>query len=195
MTPDSQEMLKILQNLENANNKPVPTTEKGTASGNVSANAVEMLNILEKLQDATEKATKEVVKESKNNPELSTATIKENNINVNGQYSIDIVKKSVAQGISKKFYNISDVNGVLYEDICLFESAMGIIKSLMEDNNKLDKILELDSRYGSQLAEAAMYKVKLKTISESYKKDIALAKQTNALSKMKSYKKQIKTII
>ena len=196
MTSDSQEMLKILQNLENAENRePKVTPEGNTIPANVSNDAQEMYNILNKLQTATETATKKVIKETKNDPNLSAATFKEDNINVNGQYSIDIVKKSVAQGISKKFYNISDANGILYKDICLFESAMGIIKSLMEGNGKLNKILDLDGRYGSYLAEAAMYKVKVKTLKESYKQDIALAKQTSALSKMTSYKKQIKNLL
>lgn len=196
MTSDSQEMLKILQNLENAENrKPTVTPEGTTIPANVSNDAQEMYNILNKLQNATEEATKKVIKETKTDPKLSAATFKEDNINVNGQYNIDIVKKSVAQGISKKFYNISDANGILYEDICLFESAMGIIKSLMEGNSKLNKILDLDGRYGSYLAEAAMYKVKVKTLKEGYKQDIALAKQTSALSKMTSYKKQIKNLL
>lgn len=197
MTIDSNnEMLKILQNLDNAQNRqPTVTTEGNVIPGNVTKNAQEMYSILSKLQDATESATKKVIKETKNNPDLSAATFKENNINVNGQYSIDIVKKKVAQGISKKFYNISDATGIIYEDICLFESAMGIIKSLMDSNNKLNGILELDGRYGSYLAEAAMYKVKVKTLKEGHKQDIALAKQSNALSKMSSYKKQIKNLL
>ena len=196
MTKESQEMLKILQNLENAQNRePTINNDGTTIPGNISSDAKEMYNILNKLQNATEDATKKVIKESKVNPELSTATIKENNININGQFSIDIVKKSVAQGISKKFYNISDATGIIHEDICLFESAMGIVKSLMNKDTKLNKILELDGRYGSYLAEAAMYKVKVKTLKEGSKQDIALAKHTSALSKMSAYKKQIKNLL
>ena len=196
MSQESQEMLKILQNLENAQHKEPSVHPDGTTiPGNVSNNATEMYNILSKLQNAAEDATKKVVNESKANPELSAANIKENNININGQYSIDIVKKRVAEGISKKFYNISDTSGVIYQDICLFESAMGIVKSLMNDNTKLNKILDLDGRYGSHLAEAAMYKVKVRSLNEQFKKDIALAKQTSALSKMNAYKKQIKNLL
>ena len=80
--------------------------------------------------------------------------------------------------------------------MALFETAMGIVKGLLFDNNsKVERLLELDNRYASTLQEAATYKMKCKTIVESYKHDIAMAKQGAAVSKMKEIKKQIKSAL
>lgn len=204
MTPEAKEMADILKKLENAQNnadkaQPTQTNMQNDAqvvTGNVRPEAQEMFNILSKLQNATESATKKVVSEAKHTPELSTANIKDDSINVNGKYNIVIETKQVISGVTKKFYSITESDGtVLYADICLFESAMGIVKGLMFNGKNVHKIVELDGRYGSYLNEAAMYKKKVQTLKESHKKDIALAKQSNALSKMGSFKKQIKALI
>ena len=54
---------------------------------------------------------------------------------------------------------------------------MGIAGLLFDKSHKVEKLLELDNRYASTLQEAATYKLKCKTIVESYKHDIAMAKQ------------------
>jgi hypothetical protein len=78
----------------------------------------------------------------------------------------------------------------------LFETAMGIVKGLLFDNDsKVNRLLELDNRYASSLQEAATYKMKCKTIVESSKHDIAMAKQGAAVYKMKEIKKQIKSAL
>ena len=45
----------------------------------------------------------------------------------------------------------------------LFETAMGVVKGLMHGKTgNIKQLLDLDVRYGSQLAEAAFYKQKSK---------------------------------
>ena len=61
--------------------------------------------------------------------------------------------------------------------------------------HKIEKIVQLDDRYASNLQEAAMYKHKSMTLTESYKTDVYVAKQGNAMHKLQSIKKQIKSLL
>jgi hypothetical protein len=73
---------------------------------------------------------------------------------------------------------------------------MGIVKGLLFDNNsKVDRLLDLDCKYGSALTEAAEHRVRCKSITETNKLDIAMAKQSHAVSKMKDIKNQIKSAL
>jgi hypothetical protein len=169
-----------------AESKPVP------APANVSNDAVEMFNILNRLNEAQTK--KEVVLES------STEKVSESydsaTISLNGEYNIQMEKQQVVPGVAKTFYNITDHNGeAIYEDIALFESAMLIVKGLLVGKVQIKTVLDLDKRYASHLAEAALYKQKAKRLNESARKDLALTKQGVAVDKMKMYKKRIKSMI
>ena len=203
-TPESKEMLEILKKLQNTQNNAQQVTNaqnnvhESAQHVSVSPDAQEMYNILYKLEKATTTATKKVVNETVKSPELSTATLHENTISINGQYNIEIVEHTVIKGVKKKFYNIKNSAGdMIYNDIALFESAMGIVKGLMfgNDKHRVEKIVDLDERYSSYLTEAAMYKQKAATLKESYKQDVALAKQGSAVTKMNQIKKQIKTLL
>lgn len=161
----------------------------------VSKNAAGMLSILQKLDEATTQVTKEIVKESENDIELSAIDKQGNTVRVNN-FEITMEKTTIVPGIRKTFYNIKEGDEIIHSDLALFETAMGIVKGLLFDNDsKVDRLLELDNRYASSLQEAATYKMKCKTIVESYKHDIAMAKQGAAVSKMKEIKKQIKSAL
>ncbi len=176
------------------------TSEVRTA--NVSKNAQGMYNILAKLEAATKTAATEVAKSAEHDTSLITAGAVRNreadSIDVDGNYKIQLVEKNVIEGVKKKFYNIEDSTGtVLHEELALFESAMGIVKNLMFDKgeHKIEKIVQLDDRYAAYLTEAAMYKHKSITLTESYKTDVYVAKQGNAMHKLHSIKKQIKSLL
>lgn len=161
----------------------------------VSKNAAGMLSILQKLDEATTQVTKEIVKESENDIELSAIDKQGDTVRVNN-FEITMEKTTIVPGIRKTFYNIKEGDEIIHEELALFETAMGIVKGLLFDNDsKVDRLLELDNRYASSLQEAATYKMKCKTIVESYKHDIAMAKQGAAVSKMKEIKKQIKSAL
>jgi hypothetical protein len=161
----------------------------------VSKNASGMLSILQKLDEATTQVTKEIVKESENDIELSAIDKQGNTVRVNN-FEITMEKTTIVPGIRKTFYNIKEGDEIIHSDLALFETAMGVVKGLLFDNDsKVDRLLELDNRYASSLQEAATYKMKCKTIVESYKHDIAMAKQGAAVSKMKEIKKQIKSAL
>lgn len=178
------------QKVKNEKNKPSPTI-----LGSVSKDAEGMLSILQKLDEATTQVTKEIVKESQNDIELSAIDKKGDTVRVNN-YEITMEKTTIVPGIKKTFYNIKEGNKVIHSELALFETAMGIVKGLLFDNDsKVNRLLELDNRYASSLQEAATYKMKCKTIVESSKHDIAMAKQGAAVYKMKEIKKQIKSAL
>ena len=178
------------QKLKNEKNKPSPTI-----LGSVSKNAEGMLKILQKLDETTTKVTKDIIEESRNDIELSAMSKKGNSVKVNN-YEIVLEKAQVVPGIKKTFYNIKEGNKTLYKQIALFETAMGIVKSLLFDNDgKVQRLLDLDSKYGSALVEAAEHRLRCRTITEDNKLDIAMAKQGHAVSKMRDVKNQIKSAL
>ena len=199
---DVRGMQDILNKLANASER-TPITESDTKSsvpGNVSSDAKAMYKILQKLDEATTTATKKMVTEEDTESSMLTAVaLKENdNITINGNYNVEIVQKYVIDGVKKKYYNVKDAEGnVLYEDVALFESAMGIVKHLMfeKHSHKVDEIARLDERYAGYLTEAAMYKQKSLMLTEGYKVDVFVAKQGNAIQKMSNCKKQIKSLL
>lgn len=197
-TPETQGMMDIINKLNEASEKKSVKQLKemkksGQALAGVSKDAEGMLKILQKLDEATTKATEEVIQESHEDITLSAVTKKGNTVKV-GDFEVVLEKSTLVPGMSKTFYNIKQGNETVYSQIALFETAMGIVKGLLfGKDTKVEKLLDLDNRYASALAEAATFKLKCKTLTESNKVDIAMAKQGSALQKMKSIKNQIKT--
>tara|TARA_B100000035_G_scaffold314094_1_gene329430 strand:+ start:6170 stop:6757 length:588 start_codon:yes stop_codon:yes gene_type:complete len=192
-TPAAKGMEDIIRKLNNAQENAEHVKQE-RAKGNVVVreDAQEMFNILSKLEQATAEASKTVVAEAKTDPVVATGAIKEDSVSM-GDYKVTMEKQSVVKGISKKFYHI-DCNGErLYSDIALFESAMIVVMKLIEDKD-VDKILELDNMYCGALQEAAHYKMKSKKVNESFKFDLAQAKQQSAVTRMTKIKNQIKSL-
>lgn len=196
MTVDP-EMMKILQNLENAQSiheKKIEDRAKGKHVVNESSQ--EMYDILKRLEDATTNVSKQLVTEAKTNTKTAAGLIKDSSITM-GSYNVVMEKKNVTEKYRKTYYTITDnKSNVIHEDIALFESAMGILKELVTGKTvNTKKIIELDNQYATKLQEAAYHKQRASTITESFKKDIALAKQSTAMSKLSGIKKQIKHLI
>jgi oligoribonuclease (3'-5' exoribonuclease) len=191
------EMLKILQNLENAQ-QIHEDKKQARAEGKevVSEDSQEMYNILKRLEDATTKASKRVLNERDSDPVVAVAMKKDSTVTM-GQYHVVMEKRNLTQKYVKTYYDITDNTGnIIHKDIALFETAMAVLKNLInERTSKVSKLIELDCRYASYLAEAAYHKERSKTITESVKMDVAVAKQGNAMDKASYIKKQIKALI
>ena len=201
-TKETQGMMDIINKLNEATNKE-PTahqklkSQRNTPTPNViagvSKDAQGMLEILQKLDEATHKATEEIIEESHNDITLSAVTKKGDSVTV-GEFEVVLEKAMLIPGMTKTFYNIKEGNKIIHKQIALFETAMGIVKGLLfEKDTKVERLLDLDNRYSSALAEAATFKMKAKSLTESSKIDIAMAKQGSALQKMKTIKNQIKS--
>lgn len=189
--------------------------------GSVSNEAVEMYNILKRLQDATQDAAEKVVVTEKKQEPIAEPVLEAYNddrlatkhdlaakyqehkreetqgmVNMQG-YSIELHETRLEGKYKKTYYSISSADGVLFEDIALFESAMGIMKHLVfKKHNKVSDILELDNKYGTVLEEAAYYKHRMQTLNESHAQfDINIAKHSKAVSKMKALRADIKRLL
>jgi len=193
MSQESQEMLKILQNLNDAQNSPTPavdSTGQAVPSG-ISQDAAEMYNILAKLhkvQDATDSAASNIVTETIKQPVHDSVGIDRFNI---------VLEKRDVSGFTKTYYTIAENGKVVYDGLALFESAMAIIKNKLfkDDVGKTTAIIDYDTRYAKALEEAASQKRRQKTLNESVELDVSAAKHSVAADKMQKMKKAIKQLL
>lgn len=153
---------------------------------NVSPEAQEMYNILNKLHSATATEAKQLVVEE-SAPVTSFGV---------GGLNVVLNKRSV-NGYKKTYYSITESGKTTVEDLALFESAMAIVKNKLDVENvaKTDRIVELDAQYAAYLEEAAAHKQRAKMITESARHDVAMAKHGVAVDKMKVIKAQIKKLL
>lgn len=202
MTPEAKEMMKILQNLEKANSveqNDVSTSTVNNTQENVPSNiredAKEMYNILSKFEKAQTEATRQVIMETESGGDIKTTAgfKKDNTIDI-AEFKVVLEKKNINENYRKTFYAIHDDEGIVYSDIALFESAMAIVKKLIGETKQdnINKIIKLDNRYATLLAESADHKSRMKKVNESFKKDIISAKHSDTIVKMRETKASIK---
>lgn len=191
VSDDAKGMLEILNKLHNTvENKQVVTENQTstTARSTGRPEVDEMYNILSKLEEATNNAAEHIVVEE------------DEEINKNfgvANLNIELVD-TVVSGYKKTYYNIIEDGTIIHNELALFETAMTIVKGYITDNQKnIDKLLELDSRYDSNLLEAASYKKRIRNLTESnaFKQDVYMAKHSTAIKKMKEIKAQIKKML
>ena len=152
-------------------------------------NTKAMHDILNKLQGVN-KTTKIVAERAETDIDLQMAlTQKITDTSVSVQdYKIDIVLEKFA-GKQKRFYNICEKDKILYRDIALFETAMGIVKNLMQNkHNKVEALLNADLEYNNALYEVYMYKTKIK---KSINENVMLAKMSAAQNRLQEAKRKI----
>ena len=202
MTPEAKEMMKILQNLEKANSveqnndstSTVNNTQENVPS-NIREDAKEMYNILSKFEKAQTEATRQVIMETESGGDIKTTAgfKKDNTIDI-AEFKVVLEKKNINENYRKTFYAIHDDEGIVYSDIALFESAMAIVKKLIGETKQdnINKIIKLDNRYATLLAESADHKSRMKKVNESFKKDIISAKHSDTIVKMRETKASIK---
>ena len=194
MTVDP-EMLKILKNLENAEQlHEQKQIDRAQGKAVVSEDSQEMYNILKRLEDATTNVAQTINEQKDVNPVTAVGMKSGNTITMNG-YSLHMEKGKLTEKYTKTFYTIKHGDDVLHKDLGLFESAMAILKKLIERKSGISKIVELDDRYLSHLTEAAYHKARAKTITESVKHDVAIAKHSSAMDKASDAKREIKRLI
>lgn len=153
---------------------------------NVSPEAQEMYDILNKLHSATASEAKQLVVED-------TAPVTSFGV---GGLNVVLNKRTV-NGYKKTYYSITENGETTVEDLALFESAMAIVKNKLDIENvqKTDRIVLLDTQYASYLEEAAAHKQRAKVITETTRYDVAMAKHGVAVDKMKQIKAQIKKLL
>ncbi len=91
-------------------------------------NTKKMYDILNKL-NSVDSTSKILAERAENDVELEmaiTQKVTETSVSVQN-YRIDIVLQEFA-GKQKRFYNVVDGNKIIYRELGLFETAMGIVK-------------------------------------------------------------------
>jgi hypothetical protein len=198
---DVDAMANILGKLDGASSEsPAQPGKKKQHSDptSMSAQTDAMKDVLLKLQQNTSSAAENIVSESKRKPDLGfavEATRTETGVSVS-RYDIVNEKKMVSEGLRKNFYHIVDnrTGKHVYEDMGLFETAMGVVKHELysQDQNKIQRILELDAEYTGLVTEIYAYKNKLKRLDESsIQYDVAAAKYSRAREKLSGVKIKI----
>jgi hypothetical protein len=165
----------------------IPNKKSAAGSDDVGA----MADVLRKLQDISGTVAQGVVSESKTNPELNAAVNTQRTATgvTISRYDIRTQKKTVQEGLQKTFYYIVDnsTGDVIYDDLGLFESAMGIVKHKLytENGSSVQRILDLDQEYVGIMMETYGYKRRLKRIDESSVQfDVTSAKYSNSKTKL-----------
>ena len=96
------------------------------------------------------------------------------------EYRVDIKEEQWGKR-TKNWYSVIDTedNSVIAQDLCLFESTMGVIYALL--NGKQHKwFIDADRIYTSKLSECHHYKVMAQKATEDFKVDLYETKfQTN----------------
>jgi hypothetical protein len=189
--PDTNAMADILGKLNQVESGSYRKTGASASGDEVGA----MHDVLAKLQEATNGAAYSVVDEGKNNPELAAAvntSRTETGVSIS-RYDIRSDKKTVQEGLVKTFYSIVDNRSgkVIYSDLGLFESAMGVVKHKLytKDDNKVQRVLDLDQEYVGAMMETYGYKRRLKQLNESsVQHDVTSAKYSNSRTKLSAAK-------
>jgi len=157
-----------------------------------------MKEILRKLNERISDKASAVVTESTATPEFSAAlsTKKTEQGVAVSHYEIVAEKRTVNEGLTKRFYNIRDnrTDEIVHDGLGLFESAMGIVKHLLytHDENKAANLVELDAAYVGHMTETYGYKKRLTRLDESTTQhDVAAAKYSNSRQKLAKAKMQI----
>lgn len=150
----------------------------------------QMFDILSKL-NSVDKTTRIVAERAEKDIDLKVAInskVTENSVSVQN-YRIDIVLQEFA-GKQKKFYNVVDSNKIIHQELALFETAMGVVKNLMDNkNSKVNELVKYDRDYFNSLYEVYAHNSRIK--SGKINEDIAVAKLSNAKEKMQHAKNKI----
>jgi hypothetical protein len=165
MSNDKSNMYNILAKLKNAN--PQLMDEK-------------VKNVYNQL---TEAADRDVDLQVAMNTEISESSVSVQN------YRIDIVLKEFA-GHQKRFYNIveNDTDTILYKELALFETAMGIVKKRMTFRSGSDELAKFDADYENSLYELWTHQNRAK---RGINENVSLAKADAAKSKLSDAKVKI----
>lgn len=153
-------------------------------------NTKKMYDILNKL-NSVDTTSKILAERAESDVELEmaiTQKVTETSVSVQN-YRIDIVLQEFA-GKQKRFYNVVDGNKIIYRELGLFETAMGIVKNLMlGKSSRVQELVTHDNSYMDNLYEVYMHNTRIKrgTVNE----DVAVAKLSKAKSKVAEAKSKI----
>jgi len=165
-------MAKLKSKLNSGKSRQPGQGAAGGYSKSSNPDIAAMENILGKLNEAADR-----VVEKTENTQMSSIMARTSKTATGLEmmnYKINITEEQWGKRV-KKWYAIQDTDtgDTLYEDICLFESAFGIVHAMLNSKpSRATSIAELDARYRSKLSECAYYKQMAARATEDFKIDL-----------------------
>jgi hypothetical protein len=153
---DTKAMKDLMSKLSGKGLKAAKTS--GSSNPDVKA----MSTILSRLNESTKKVAKQARKDKTPSDIIAMTNKTESGVGIL-DYEIIIEK-------STKSYKVQNRHKeTLYDNISLFESAVGIVNALLKNKDiEANDIYKLDGTYGSKLNEAKHYKTLLKRDNDSF---------------------------
>ena len=155
-TPEDTKAMKDLLSKLNGNGSKGQAGTSGSSNPDVKA----MSTIMSRLNESTQKVAEQARKERSASDIIAMTNKTKSGVGIL-DYEIIIENKS---------YKVQNRHKeTLYDNISLFESAVGIVNALLKNRDMEAKdIYKLDGTYGSKLNEAKHYKTLLKRDNDSF---------------------------
>ena len=155
-TPEDTKAMKDLLSKLNGNGSKGQAGTSGSSNPDVKA----MSTIMSRLNESTQKVAVQARKERSASDIIAMTNKTKSGVGIL-DYEI-IVEKGSYKVLNKR-------KETLYENVSLFESAVGIVNALLKNKNmEANDIYKLDGTYGSKLNEAKHYKTLLKRDNDSF---------------------------
>ena len=157
-TPNDTKAMKDLLSKLNGNGSADRTKTSGSSNPDVKA----MSSILTRLNESTQKVAEQARKERSASDIVAMTNKTKSGVGIL-DYEIIIEKNTKSYKVQNRHKE------TLYDNISLFESAVGIVNALLKNRDmQAADIYKLDSTYGSKLNEAKHYKTLLKRTDDSF---------------------------
>ena len=155
-TPEDTKAMKDLLSKLNGNGSKGQAGTSGSSNPDVKA----MSTIMSRLNESTQKVAVQARKERSASDIIAMTNKTKSGVGIL-DYEIIIENKS--------YKVLNKRKEILYDNISLFESAVGIVNALLKNRDMEAKdIYKLDGIYGSKLNEAKHYKTLLKRDNDSF---------------------------
>ena len=155
-TPEDTKAMKDLMSKLSGKSNAGQTKTSGSSDPDVKA----MSTILSRLNESTKKVAVQARKEKSASDIVAMTNKTKSGVGIL-DYEIIIENKS--------YKVLNKRKKILYDNISLFESAVGIVNALLKNRDiQASDIYKLDGTYGSKLNEAKHYKTLLKRDNDSF---------------------------
>ena len=155
-TPEDTKAMKDLLSKLNGNGSADRTKTSGSSNPDVKA----METIMSRLNESTSKVAEQARKDKSAGDIIAMTNKTKSGVGIL-DYEIIIENKS--------YKVLNKHKEMLYDNISLFESAVGIVNALLKNRDiEANNIYKLDGTYGSKLNEAKHYKTLLKRDNDAF---------------------------
>ena len=157
-TPEDTKAMKDILSKLNGNGSADRTKTSGSSNPDVKA----METIMSRLNESTHKVAEQARKDKSAGDIIAMTNKTRSGVGIL-DYEIIIEKNTKSYKVQNRHKE------TLYDNISLFESAVGIVNALLKNRDmEANNIYKLDGTYGSKLNEAKHYKTLLKKDNDAF---------------------------